>query len=1345
MDINSLLSPQDSPVRDAAPSRSPPAKVPAGPARPARKPRRTKSSTLAQPVTSSPLSSTTLPPPTLPHSAIVQAQQSVPSPTNISPHSTTISPHSTGISPHSAVLSSATSTSSTDTNRPSSRPPSTPGMDTLADLASMQHHQQIARANAGGLRSAEVYDTQLSPSTILPSLHTIPRPTASARSSYELTMTDAPAQTPPRRTFTATSLSEKDLETIARLVEYLAENPYTYESHVKLVNLLHQGLVSHVYPAPSRIAQGDPYSYDLLEDLRKAREAMDSRFAIGEDMWVDWLEDQQLLARTLDDRIAVMESCQRAVEEESGSTRLWKLYGDWMLFLYRSAHEPQQDTADPSKADSQPQGWSEEDKLVGREVFGWQSIMEVWKQGMVETKWRIDDSHVIWDSYTELLMQDFTNPTSDAIATMKAHFMDRLQTPHATWDNTFQAFSTFISNNENFAYEETMVAANQRGADAKRRYGMREVLEVALHRASEAGDKDREWNAYADYIDWELSQSRRKGQFSFELTNTLYQRAILRFPTGTSLWEDYVIFLTDEIGRHNHHGSLWSQHLLAAEQEDRSFEDIGHIKHKATSTGLLDAGGMEEVLKVLTSWCGYLRRQAFQKDSTDDELDVAEVGIRSAIEDMEELGRKKYGEEYRGDPLYRLERIYIKYFSQSGSWDSARGVWRGLIPRRGDSYEFWLRYYGWEMMTWGRLMQDGLDGVSASERRATTPKQATAVLRQALKRTNMDWPEKIMETFIHHCEDHEDVEELQLAVVQVKKATKIVTKRREKEALQSADASAPQQQQSTELQLDANADDTSATVGKRKREEEIDTNSDTNTKRLKPELAYGEADRAEDHSTPASSLVKRDRENATVIVRHLPPETTETRVRQYFRDCGTINSLKLLREEDGLSVSATIEFDSAEDILAAQTKDMKTFDGQSIEVQVGGGSTLFVTNFPPTADETYIREMFQKYGDIVDIRFPSLKYNTHRRFCYLQFKSSNQAQAATQLDGQLLGGKLKLVAKISDPVHKQDRTGALYDGREVYVSNVDWNATEEEITQIFAKYGKVERVRIPANVAGKSKGIAFVVFSTKDEANAALDMNLTKFKTRLLKVELSTANPSKRQATTVIASASRSTASPSPDISYRNGNSNEEIAASAHRASVVTDVKTTAEEIQSRTIALLNIPDTVNDARIHAIVEPYGPLVKVVLRPDHQGAIIEFKDVKDAGKAALGLDGLEIASGRKIGVGSVREMLKQKAEWKTDRIGVASKKDKSGNATTLPPTAPVHRPNQLGARRGGRGGLGFKRGGVGLSGSKGTQDGAGALAGDGRLSGDVNDAGISGGQEPKAKSNADFKAMFLKQ
>lgn len=70
--------------------------------------------------------------------------------------------------------------------------------------------------------------------------------------------------------------------------------------------------------------------------------------------------------------------------------------------------------------------------------------------------------------------------------------------------------------------------------------------------------------------------------------------------------------------------------------------------------------------------------------------------------------------------------------------------------------------------------------------------------------------------------------------------------------------------------------------------------------------------------------------------------------------------MKLLPENDSQSITATIEFDSKEDVLTAQTKDMKIFDGNAIEVQVGTGSTLFVTNFPATAGEADIREMFAK-------------------------------------------------------------------------------------------------------------------------------------------------------------------------------------------------------------------------------------------------------------------------------------------------------------------------------------------------------------------------------------------------
>ena len=78
-----------------------------------------------------------------------------------------------------------------------------------------------------------------------------------------------------------------------------------------------------------------------------------------------------------------------------------------------------------------------------------------------------------------------------------------------------------------------------------------------------------------------------------------------------------------------------------------------------------------------------------------------------------------------------------------------------------------------------------------------------------------------------------------------------------------------------------------------------------------------------------------------------------------------------------------------------------------------------------------------------------------------------------------VGAKHKLIVKISDPDKKQARTGALYEGRELHLVNLDWSATEDEVQDAFVKYGKVERVRIPRDVQGKSKGFGFVVFSSK--------------------------------------------------------------------------------------------------------------------------------------------------------------------------------------------------------------------------------------------------------------------------
>ena len=1136
-------------------------------------------------------------------------------------------------------------------------------------------------------------------------------------------MPDAPLQTPPLKTYASPSVSGDDLQMISRLVSELAENPVDLNRHTQLVKLLHKGLRSHI-KSSSSLPGRDPHEYELLEDLQHARDAMHARFAMGEDLWMDWLEDQKSLARTIDEVIGVIESFKNAVVEESGSVRLWSLYGDYILLLYESSHNLE--TINGENTDV-VQEWSEEDKAVAREVFTWQQTMVVWEQAVTDVQWHIAKSHLIWDRYMELSLQEISvSPSPQAIDTAKAKFTNRLRIPHATWDQTFQSYSTFVTRYDNAHYEGIMSSTSQVGGQVKKFYELRDVFETKLQRASEANNTAIESQIYTEYINWELGQPRKKKGFSsevrFDIINALFQRTTLRFPSNASLWEDYVMYIDDETNSHQRRkvsslpilaraslhcpwsGSLWSLYLLVAESQSLSTEEIGHIKHKATSSGLLDAGGMEEILKVHTAYCGYLRRKAFLPDATDEDLDVAEVGIRSAIEDMETLGRQKHGAEYQGDPQARLERIYITYWSQSHNWQAARDTFENLVPRRGNSYEFWLRYHFWEFYVWGKHVENRNNEVEIN-----FPRKATEVLRKATMSTNLDWPETILDKYLAHCEDHEDIDQIQSATVYVSGAKKALAKLREAEARETYVAT----QKLLDQQQEVAHSDIATGSAKRKREDEVPDAGQLLNKKSRPDIDADIQASPEDAKLEEAPMAKRDRENATIVVQNLPPTTNEPKLRQYFRDCGTINSLKLLPEQDGESSTATIEFESKEDVLTAQTKDMKTFDGRSIVVQINTGTTLFVTNFPPTADEVFIREKFDPFGEVVDVRFPSLKGNTHRRFCYLQFKLSSQAHNALQLHGQAVDEKRKLVVKISDPNLKQQRVGPIYEGREVYISNLDWAATEQDISEAFSKYGTIDRVRIPKSLAGKSTGTAFVTFATKEQAETSLELSDTQLKRRPIHVEISNPNPSKRQAATAVRasvepsvrdgrspSLQHSVQSPGPE-SVAEGDS-----APLSRRPSITD-------IQARTIALLNVPDTVNDSRIRAIAEPYGALVKVVLRPDHQGAILEYKEVASAGKATLGLTGLEINPGRHLGVGTVKEMLHQPAEKKHDKGG--------GNPKiALPSSVPIRRPNQPGTR--GRGGLGFKK--------------------TPRPAKDTNAEELS--KQGQAKSNADFKAMFVK-
>lgn len=116
---------------------------------------------------------------------------------------------------------------------------------------------------------------------------------------------------------------------------------------------------------------------------------------------------------------------------------------------------------------------------------------------------------------------------------------------------------------------------------------------------------------------------------------------------------------------------------------------------------------------------------------------------------------------------------------------------------------------------------------------------------------------------------------------------------------------------------------------------------------------------------------------------------------------------------------------------------------------------------------------------MLDVRFPSLKFRTDRRFCYVQFASSSAAHQATELDGTTTENGHKLVVKISNPAKKEARGGAMQEGREIFCKNLDFRVKDNEIRDVFSKFGTVENLAIPTNVDGRRKGFFFVTFSSK--------------------------------------------------------------------------------------------------------------------------------------------------------------------------------------------------------------------------------------------------------------------------
>lgn len=77
------------------------------------------------------------------------------------------------------------------------------------------------------------------------------------------------------------------------------------------------------------------------------------------------------------------------------------------------------------------------------------------------------------------------------------------------------------------------------------------------------------------------------------------------------------------------------------------------------------------------------------------------------------------------------------------------------------------------------------------------------------------------------------------------------------------------------------------------------------------------------------------------------------------------------------------------------------------------------------------------------------------------------------------------------------------ENRQIYVGNLPYQVTEQNLKDFFGQYGNIQQVRIIRNYSsGRSKGFGFVTYATQEDAKKALASHGKQYQGRTLIVRI---------------------------------------------------------------------------------------------------------------------------------------------------------------------------------------------------------------------------------------------------
>ena len=250
-----------------------------------------------------------------------------------------------------------------------------------------------------------------------------------------------------------------------------------------------------------------------------------------------------------------------------------------------------------------------------------------------------------------------------------------------------------------------------------------------------------------------------------------------------------------------------------------------------------------------------------------------------------------------------------------------------------------------------------------------------------------------------------------------------------------------------------------------------------------------------------SSAAPHPQASASLYVGELDPSVTEAMLFELFSQIGSVASIRVCRDavtRRSLGY-AYVNYNSTSDgEKALEELNYTLIKGRPCRIMWSqrdpalrktGQGNVFIKNLDVAIDNKALHDTFAAFGNILSCKVAQDENGVSKGYGFVHYETDEAAaQAIKHVNGMLLNEKKVYVGY---HIPKKDRQSKFEEMKanftNVYVKNINPEASEEEFRELFAKYGDITSSTLARDQEGKSRGFGFVNFTTHESAAKAVE------------------------------------------------------------------------------------------------------------------------------------------------------------------------------------------------------------------------------------------------------------------